>query len=415
MVKFMTGIHTTVKVVGAKCNYDCKYCFYLEKDLLLNSKKVMNLDVLESYIKNYISNQETPIIEFAWHGGEPLLAGLNFFNKAIELQKKYAGNKVIKNTLQTNGSRLDKEWCRLFKENNFLIGLSFDGPEFLQAAYRTKQGKSVFNESLNALKLLQKMNVDYNVLACVTQEYCQHAEDIYTFFKKHKVKHLQFSPIIEFLPSEQELYRGQHFASNIILTTSSNTDVRQSMPWSVNAKDYGHFLVDIFKLWIKHDVGKVYISNFEQALTQYIGNESPNCIHAKECGSSYSIESNGDVYFCDHVTYPESHLGNITTDTLQQLAENSSKFDFSKQSRLSNRCKQCRYLRICNGGCPKHRYLTSNFEYENVLCEGYLYFFQQIEKYLHAMTSLLANGYPASYIMQALDGPLILTPQTKGN
>ncbi len=373
----------------------------------------MSLDVLESYIKNYISNQQTPVVEFAWHGGEPTLAGLDFFKQAVALQKQHAGDKVIKNTLQTNGSRLDKEWCKFFKENNFLIGLSFDGPEYLQATYRTKQGKSVFKENLQALKLLQKMNVEHNVLACVTQDYVKYAAEIYAFFRKHKVKHLQFSPIVESLPSEAEQSRGQHFAGNLIFSTSDTPKERKPMPWSVTSKDYGRFLVDIFNLWIKQDVGKVFISNFEQALTQYVGNESPNCIHAKECGSSYAVESNGDVYFCDHVAYPESNLGNITKQTLQEIKQSSAQFDFNKQSRLSTRCKQCRYLKLCNGGCPKHRYLTSNGEHENVLCEGYFYFFHQIEKYLQAITTLLANGYPASYVMQALDGPLILTSSNK--
>ncbi len=409
----MTGIHTTVKVVGAKCNYDCQYCFYLEKDVILNSRKVMSLEMLESYINNYISNQDSPTAEFAWHGGEPTLAGLEFFKQAVRLQKQYAQGKTIKNTLQTNGSKLDRQWCQFFKENNFLVGLSLDGPEWLQAVYRTKQGKSVFNESLKALKLLQKMNVEYNVLACVTQDYCQHAEEVYTFFRKHKVKHLQFSPILESLPSEQERSRGQHFTSNLIFSTSKGFNTHQPMPWSVKGKDYGHFLVDIFKLWVKKDVGKVFISNFEQALTQYIGNESPNCIHAQECGSSYAIESNGDVYFCDHVAYPESNLGNVTTLSLQDIKQNASRFSLNKQSRLSNRCKQCRFLKLCHGGCPKHRFRSTTGEYENTLCEGYFYFFQKIEKYLQAMTTLLANGYPASYVMQAIDGPLILTSANK--
>lgn len=409
----MMGIHTTVKVVGSKCNYDCKYCFYLEKDRVLNSRKVMSLEVLESYIKNYISNQPSPIVEFAWHGGEPTLAGLDFFKQAVALQKRYAQGKIIKNTLQTNGSKIDKQWCQFFKENNFLVGLSLDGPEWLQATYRTKHGESVFSENLQALKLLQKMNVEYNVLACVTQEYCQHAESIYAFFRKHKVKYLQFSPVVESLPSERERARGQHFAGNLIVPTSQTDEEYQSTAWSVKGADYGHFLVDIFQLWIKQDVGKVFISNFEQALTQYIGNESPNCIHAKECGSSYAVESNGDVYFCDHVAYPESNLGNVMTQSLQAIGQTTSQFDFNKHSRLSKRCKQCRFLKLCNGGCPKHRFFSSSGEYENTLCDGYFHFFQHIEKYLQAMTTLMTHGYPASHVMQALDGPLILTPSNK--
>ncbi|MAD02875.1 MULTISPECIES: anaerobic sulfatase maturase [unclassified Pseudoalteromonas] len=405
----MSGLHTTVKVVGSKCNYDCEYCFYLEKDTLLKSNKSMQQDTLEAYVRNYINSQNTPEVEFAWHGGEPTLVGLNFFEKAVEFQRKYAGQKVIKNTIQTNGSKLNNDWCRFFRENNFLVGISLDGPEWLQAKYRTKQGKSAFNEILSAIKLLQKMNVQYNVLACVTKEYCQHGEEIYTFFRKHKIKHIQFSPVVESLPSKDEQSRGQHFASNLIFSTAKSYQQNKYNPlsWAVDAKEYGKFLVDIFNLWIKEDVGKVFILNFEQALTQYIGNPSPNCIHAKNCGSSYAVEANGDVYFCDHVAYPESKIGNVMTSSFQDIASNNKDI-FNKESRLSERCKKCNVRQLCNGGCPKHRYLADTGEYENVLCDGYFHFFNSIQKYLHAMTQLLANGYPASYVMQALNGPLIL-------
>ncbi len=405
----MNGLHTTVKVVGSKCNYDCQYCFYLEKESLLNSHKSMSHETLEAYVRNYISSQSTPEVEFAWHGGEPTLAGIGFFEKAVEFQRKYAGDKIIKNTLQTNGSRLDEKWCRFFRENNFLVGLSLDGPEWLQGKYRTKQGKSVFDEIMKALKLLQKMNVEFNVLACVSKEYCGHAEAIYSFFRKHKVKHIQFSPLVESLPSEVEQSRGQHFGSNLIFSTAKLDEHRYNpVSWAVDAKEYGKFLVDIFNLWIAKDVGKVFIANFEQALTQFIGNPSPNCIHAKNCGSSYAVESNGDVYFCDHVAYPESKIGNVVSTELKDIAGENKNL-FNKESRLSQRCKNCQFLQLCNGGCPKHRYLSDTGEYENVLCEGYYFFFNSIHKYLQAMTTLLANGYPASYVMQALNGPLILT------
>ncbi|HCE3364401.1 TPA: anaerobic sulfatase maturase [Vibrio parahaemolyticus] len=411
----MAGLHTTVKVVGSKCNYDCQYCFYLEKGLLLKSKRPMNIETLETYIKNYISSQDTPIVEFAWHGGEPTLIGIDFFEKAVEFQKQYANGKLIKNTIQTNGSKLNSDWCRFFRENNFLVGLSLDGPEWLQEKYRTKQGKSAFKESFSALKLLQKMNIEYNVLACVTKEYCKHAEAIYSFFRKNKVKHIQFSPLVESSPLETEQARGQHFGSNLIFSTDKrHTDPQKYEPiaWSVDAKEYGRFLTDVFHLWVSQDVGKVFISNFEQALTQYLGNPSPNCIHAKKCGSSYAVEANGDVYFCDHIAYPESKLGNVFETSLHEMSLNHE-LQFNKESRLSMRCKQCQYLSLCNGGCPKHRYLSDTGEYENVLCDGYFYFFSSIQKYLQAMTTLLAHGYPASYVMQALDGPLILTPSNK--
>ena len=234
-------------------------------------------------------------------------------------------------------------------------------------------------------------------------------EEIYTFFRKHKIKHIQFSPVVESLPSKDEQSRGQHFASNLIFSTAKSYQQNKYNPlsWAVDAKEYGKFLVDIFNLWIKEDVGKVFILNFEQALTQYIGNPSPNCIHAKNCGSSYAVEANGDVYFCDHVAYPESKIGNVMTSSFQDIASNNKDI-FNKESRLSERCKKCNVRQLCNGGCPKHRYLADTGEYENVLCDGYFHFFNSIQKYLHAMTQLLANGYPASYVMQALNGPLIL-------
>ena len=411
----MNGLHTTVKVVGSKCNYDCQYCFYLEKESLLHSNKSMNLETLEAYIRNYITSQGSPIVEFAWHGGEPTLAGLGFFEKAVALQNKYAGGKTIKNTIQTNGSKLNEEWCRFFRENNFLVGLSLDGPDWLQDKYRTKQGKSVFKENMEALKLLQKMNVEFNVLACVRKEYCKHAASIYSFFRKHKVKHIQFSPLVESAPSESEQSRGQHFASNLIFSTANQSLGQQNynpLDWAVDGKEYGQFLVDIFQLWIAKDVGKVFISNFEQALTQHIGNPSPNCIHAKNCGTSYAVEANGDVYFCDHVAYPESKIGNVVSTSMKDISAGNTNL-FNKESRLSQRCKDCRFLPLCNGGCPKHRYLSDTGEHENVLCEGYFHFFSSIHKYLQAMTTLLANGYPASYVMQALNGPLILKTSSK--
>lgn len=405
----MQGIHTTAKVVGALCNYDCQYCFYLEKDELIDSKRLMSNEILEQYIINYISSQQTPTVEFAWHGGEPTLIGLEFFELAVALQKKYAGNKVIKNTLQTNGSKITEEWCKFFRDNQFLVGLSLDGPEHIQAKYRTKRGRSAFKETYNALKLFQKFGVDYNVLACVTHDYCEHAEEIYQFFRENNVKHLQFSPVVEYLPSAKEAQRGQSFSSGLFLV-----DITEGIPeqkpteWSVTAHEYGQFLIKVFDTWIKKDVGDIFISNFEQALTQYIGNPSPNCIHASECGASYAVESNGDVYFCDHVAYPESKMGNITRTKLIEIHEKSDFHLLSKKKRLSSRCKSCKFLKLCNGGCPKQRHLTNEGEYENHLCEGYFSFFSHVEKYLHAMTLLLSNGYPASYVMQALNGPLIL-------
>lgn len=400
-------IHVTSKVIGSRCNYECEYCFYLEKDDILGKKPAkMPDEILESFIDKYISAQNNGVVEFVWHGGEPTLLGISYFKKIVTLQNKHKNNKTIRNTIQTNGSKIDEEWCRFFYDNKFLVGLSLDGPQHIHDMYRTRGGQGTFSEVMAALSLLKKYNVDYNILACVPESYTVHAKEIYNFFKSIGIKHIQFSPVVEYKASKQERENGFHFSSEIIFT--SNNLAPKTTDWSISGMSYGKFLCEIFDVWVRNDVGNIFVSNFENALTQHVGNPSPNCIHAKKCGKSLTVETNGDIYFCDHVTYPESKLGNIFSGSFYEM--DSDLPELNKESQLSKRCKQCNYLHLCNGGCPKHRIFDSKTkEKENLLCEGYFNFYTHTDKYFKAITVLLVNGYPASHVMEAANGrPLMI-------
>lgn len=407
------GLYITSKPNGSKCNINCDYCFYLEKESFFEEKDDFKMDskVLESYILNYIKEQQTPEIEFAWHGGEPLIRGLEFYENAVNIQKKYKGLKKITNSIQTNGILLNEEWCSFFKENNFLVGLSLDGPEFIHDKYRKDlNGNGTFKRVFNALKLLQKYKVNYNVLACVSEESTKYPNEIYDFFKQNNVEFIQFTPLVERIPLREEEDRGQKFGFMSSLIDKGKFEMTD---WSVTPKKYGDFLIKIFDKWVQNDVGKIFIMTFEAALTQWLGNPSPQCIHSKQCGRSLVLEHDGSVFACDHFVYPEYKLGNIMEKTFLEMADESLKdhFGVKKEKDLTVECKQCPVLNLCWGGCPKHRFIKSSDGElnHNYLCKSYKIFFTYISKYLNAMAKLLINGYPASYIMEAVKGPLVLT------
>ncbi|MGL5231729.1 MAG: anaerobic sulfatase maturase [Fusobacteriaceae bacterium] len=410
-IQIPEGLHVTSKPVGSKCNLQCKYCFYLEKDSVLKKEKaLMDEKILENYIKNYIGSQNTPIVEFVWHGGEPLLAGLDFFEKAIELQKKYGTYKEIKNSLQTNGILLDEEWGKFLKKNEFIVGISLDGPKDLHDKYRvTNSNEGSFEQTLLGLKILQKYEIEYNVLVCVTNEACNRGVEIYEFLKSEGIEYIQFTPLIERIPTEKEEEAGYRLGVPQALESKETVKLTQ---WSVLPELYGQFLVDIYEKWVREDVGKVFIMNFETPLTQWFGNPSPSCVHARQCGKALALENDGLVYACDHYVYEEHEIGDISKGLLKDIGNKSIKSGFGreKEEKLTKKCKECPALIYCWGGCPKHRFIHiegENFGH-NYMCKGYKTFFDHIQKYLRGMGELLTNGYPASYIMEAVKGPLIL-------
>jgi uncharacterized protein len=407
------GIHVVAKPIGPVCNLNCEYCFYLEKQALFGPGEQyrMSDDVLSAFITNYITSQPTPVVEFVWQGGEPTLLGVDFFKRVVDLQKPFAKKKTITNSLQTNGTLLTAEWCEFLKKHNFMVGLSIDGPKEIHDRYRRdRQGKGTFDQAMRGLRLLQEHKVEYNVLACVARETAAKPLAVYRFLREAGVEFIQFTPIVERMPDACSREHGLSLASPAKLDGEEpNTEVT---PWAVLPRDYGDFLVAIYEEWVHHDVGTVFVMNFEWALNAWIGNPSPVCVHAKQCGRALVVEHNGDVYACDHCVYPQNRLGNIVTGALSEMVEKSlrSGFGVSKEKALPRWCRECDVLAACQGGCTKHRFARTYYEEPGLhyLCAGYKNFFHHIRKYLKVMTTLLENGLPASYVMEALKGPLVI-------
>jgi uncharacterized protein len=407
------GIHVVAKPIGPSCNLSCEYCFYLEKQALFpaGEKYRMPDKVLSAFITQYITSQPTPVVEFVWQGGEPTLLGIDFFRRVIELQKPFAGQKTITNSLQTNGTLLTDEWCQFLKKNNFMVGISLDGPKDIHDRYRRdRKDNGSFDQVMRGLRLLQGHEVDYNVLACVARDMAKQPIEIYRFLKEEGVEFIQFTPIIERLSDVQSAQTGLRLAGPAALDKKGQQG--QVAPWSVIPEEYGDFLIAIYEDWVRHDVGTVFVMNFEWAFNAWIGNPSPVCVHAKQCGRSVVIEHNGDVYACDHCVYPQHRLGNIVTDALPAMVRKSleSGFGCSKETALPHWCSECDVLAACQGGCPKHRFEASNYGEPGLqyLCPGYKKFFLHIRKYLRAMTTLLEHGLPASRVMEAVKGPLVI-------
>ena len=407
------GIHVVAKPIGPVCNLNCDYCFYIEKQALFDPREnyQMSGDVLSAFISSYVTSQPTPVVEFVWQGGEPTLLGIDFFKRVVELQQQFSGVKTITNSLQTNGTLLTDEWGAFLRKYNLMVGVSLDGPKEIHDRYRRdRKGGGSFDRVIRGLRLLQKHKVEFNVLACVPRENAKRPLEVYRFLKNEGVEFIQFTPIVERIADECSTKHGLRLAGPAML--DKGTLPGEVTPWSVVPEDYGDFLIAVYEEWVRHDVGKIFVMNFEWALNAWIGNPSPVCIHAVQCGRCVVMEHNGDVYACDHCVYPEYRLGNIKTDKLSSMVEQSlqSGFGATKETALPRWCRECGVLAACRGGCPKHRFSKTYYNEPGLhyLCAGYKKFFSHIKKYLHAMTQLLEIGLPASFIMDAVKGPLVI-------
>lgn len=411
--KQQPGMHVLAKPIGPVCDIKCDYCFYLEKRALFDSSEQYRMpdEVLAAYIRQYVEAQPTPVVEFVWHGGEPTLLGVDFFRRVVELQQPYRANKEIRNALQTNAMRLDDEWCAFFKANDFFIGVSLDGPQDIHDRYRKgRHGEGTFERVMQGVRLLQKHGVEFNALACVGRETAYRPLDVYRFFKEAGVKYIQFTPIVEREPDAEAQAIKLWLAKPSVLGRSEpNTRVT---PWTVEPEDYGDFLIAIYEEWVRKDVGEMFVMNFEWALTAWVGEPSPICLFSQQCGRAVAMEHDGSVFACDHYVYPEYKLGSVLTDALGAMVETSvaSGFGPHKEKTLPRYCRTCEVKEACWGGCPKHRFATSP-EGEpglHYLCPGYKKFFRHIRKYLRAMSTLLENELPVSYVMEAINGPLVI-------
>ena len=410
------GIHLMAKPVGPICNLDCDYCFYLEKEQFhpKDNRFRMSDDVLRAYVQRYIAAQNSPEVEFTWQGGEPTLLGLEFFQRALAYQREFASGKVIRNTLQTNGTLLDDNWCAFLAKEGFTVGISLDGPQALHDLHRPdKRGRSSFDKVMRGLRLLQKYAIPFNVLVTVARETALQPLAVYRFLKDAGVRHIQFNPVVERAPTTSDASRGQQFATPPELRLHDvQATTAQVTKHSVEAEAYGEFLVAIFNEWVRHDVGTVHVMNFEWALAAWCQLPASVCLFAPRCGKAAIVEHDGSLYSCDHYMYPEYRLGNIRTEDPAALLASSAQqaFGAAKEDALPDYCLCCDYLFACHGECPKNRFIeTPNGEPGlNYLCAGYKRYFRHITPYLNAMAKLLAHDQPANLIMQAFHGPLLI-------
>ena len=400
------GLHVMAKPIGPICNLDCEYCFYLHKEELFpkGERWRMPEETLETFIRQYIEAQPSgvPEITFAWQGGEPTLLGVDFFRRAVELEKEHAppGTKIV-NALQTNGVLLDDEWCQFLKQENVLVGLSIDGPAELHDRYRyDKQGRPTFPAVLNALKRLKAHHVEFNALIVVNRHNGDHGKRVYTYLRDNGVQFLQFIPIVE------RRGVGEHPEETIDTpqTPEDHVSTRSVLP-----EQFGDFLIGAFDEWIKRDVGKVFVQIFDQALSAWMGIEPSLCVFRRECGRAMAIEHNGDLFACDHYVEPEYKLGNIHELPIIELAssEKQQAFGAAKETTLPQYCRDCEVRFVCNGECPKNRFIdTPDGESGlNYLCAGYRKFFNHIDPVMKLMAEELRNQRPAANVMRMLREP----------
>jgi len=399
------------KPIGAICNIDCKYCFYLEKEKLYGDKKNaaefrMNDATLETYVRQYIEQQNVPEINFAWQGGEPTLMGLAFFERVVALQKKYANGKKISNAFQTNGMLIDDAWCEFLKREGFLVGLSLDGPQEIHDLYRvTRAGKPTWPQVMNALTLLKKHRVEFNTLTVVHKEMAYKPLEVYQFLREHGSGYVQFIPLVERIGGGGGEQRDAHDLAEPPLLKIW-TPYAAVTSWSVEPQQYGEFLCKIFDEWVRRDVGKVYVQIFDVMLGIWAGYGSSLCFFSETCGKALAMEHNGDLYSCDHFVYDKYKLGNINEKSIQELVEGSQQTQFGNDKRdaLPKYCQRCEVRFACNGECPKHRFTTTP-EGEpglNYLCPAYKRFLPHIDPYMKTMARLLHSGRAPAEIMQML-------------
>ena len=402
------AFHLLVKPTGAICNLDCKYCFFLSKEMLYpGSRFRMADDLLETYIKQLLESHRAPEVTLAWQGGEPTLMGLNFFKRVVELIDTYKKPKQsVAHTMQTNGTKLDDEWAAFFKEHNFLIGLSVDGSQEMHDTYRVnKGGAGSFAQVMGGWEVLKKHEVDFNILCTVHDANADHGVAVYRFFRDELgADFMQFIPIIErasetLLPLANVGWSERDGGERPLYLQTGNLVTNRS----VKSKQYGRFLIDVFEEWVRRDVGKVYVQLFDVALGSWVGQHSL-CIFSPTCGSALALEHNGALYSCDHYVEPDYLLGNIRETHMIELiaSDQQRKFGQDKMDTLPQYCLDCDVRFCCHGGCPRNRFIPTPDGQPglNYLCAGYKDFFHHITRPMNIMANLLKQRRPPADIMK---------------
>jgi len=400
------AFNVMAKPVGALCNLNCTYCYYLEKHGLYAGEKMPRMSdaVLEKFVRDYIAAQDVPEVLFVWQGGEPSLLGIDFFKKILELQKKYAEGKKIDNAFQTNGTLINDEWADFLAENRFLVGLSIDGPKELHDARRvTRAGTPSFDLVFSGMQRLKHAGAEFNTLTVVGDHNVHHALEVYEFLRESGSGFIQFIPLVERQATSADA--PMRFASPPDLATGTLGDPLVTS-WSVRPKEYGDFLCKIYDVWVRRDVGQVFVQLFDVALCAWAGVSAPLCVFSEKCGKALAIEHNGDVFSCDHFVYPKFKLGNILTHSLASLvdAPAQKKFGEMKSSSLPRVCRKCGVRFACHGECPKHRFLRAPDGEPglNYFCDAYKKFFTHVAPTMSRMKALLEKNRAPAEIMAEL-------------
>lgn len=398
---FARPFYVMLKPAGSDCNLSCRYCYYLEKRRMYDESAAfcMSDELLELFTRQYIDAQTSAEVLFTWHGGEPLLRPLSFYRRALSLQQRYAGGRHIDNCLQTNGTLLNDEWCRFFRDNNFLIGISIDGPRRFHDAMRCNS----FDDVMRGIELLDRHGVEWNAMAVVNSLNVDSPSEFYRFFRDIGCRYIQFTPVVERIgaASASSEQSPRHAPLSLV---PGMTEGGRLTKTSVSSEQWGRFLCEIFDEWVHNDVGETFVQIFDATLANWAGVPPGICSLAPVCGHSAAMEFNGDLYSCDHFVFPDYRLGNIRTSTITEMMYGPRQTDFgnAKRALLPRQCRECRWLFACHGECPKNRFLRDCYGSPglNYLCAGYRRYFEHVAPAMDYMKTELDAGRAPSSVME---------------
>jgi uncharacterized protein len=400
MVKASREFQIFAKPAGSRCNLDCLYCYYRNKEDLYGAGEParMSDQILEAYIVQHIAASPAPVIRFSWHGGEPTVLGLDYFRKIAALQRKHQPpGRRITNGMQTNGTLLDEDWCRFLAAEGFGVGLSLDGPQELHDPYRmSRRQEPTHARTMRGHALLRRHGIPYDILCVVHDQNVGRPLEMYRFFKEIGARYIGFLPLVEHRPD------------------GSGVSVR-----TAPAEAFGAFLCTVFDEWLSKDIGQVYVQIFEEALGTALGREHALCIFRETCGDIPVVEHNGDFFCCDHFVDRAHRLGNIGEKPLVELIESPSQraFGLAKWDNLPRFCRTCEVLALCNGGCPKDRFLRTPDGEEglNYLCAGYKRFFNHCRPFAAQLSALRHARHPEERKLSSLGGAAPVSVKTGRN